>query len=112
MKESIIQQQICEYLSLRGIFYYSIPNESLMMALIMFKVPEKIRYRIVNFFKKMGLVPGIPDLQLILNHGKTIYIEVKNEKGKLSENQKRIHKILKNKGFDVYVSKKILSYYE
>jgi len=92
MKESIIQQQICDYLSAKGFFYFSIPNEH-----------WNISHAQRTLFKKMGMLPGMPDLCVITDWGHVFFIEVKNETGKVSEQQKRIHEVLKRKGFAVYV---------
>ncbi len=90
MKESSIQQQITEYLSIvsrqNNFLFFSVPNESLMTVLVMFKVPKTICHRILTFFKKMGLTPGVSDL-CIVKDGKIYFLEVKNEKGKQSEKQ-------------------------
>lgn len=41
-------------------------------------------------FKAQGVIAGVPDLVFVWN-GKTHYIEVKTEKGRLSEQQKALH---------------------
>lgn len=43
--------------------------------------------------KQLGLAAGIPDL-LIVHHGHSLWIELKSEKGKLSEAQKTVHILL------------------
>lgn len=118
MKESQIQKQIVEYLSIiastKNIVFFSIPNESLMTALILFNVPDKTRYKLINHFKKMGLTPGIPDL-CILGNGKTIFIEVKRPGQTTRESQRIIHRAIGRAGhsvwtvFDVEGVKTILS---
>jgi hypothetical protein len=95
MKESIIQQQICEYLSIRGIFFFSIPNEH-----------YNISHRQLMTLKKMGLVSGMPDL-CILHGGRVYFLEVKNETGTLSDNQKNIHAILSDKGYPVSIVRSV-----
>lgn len=52
--------------------------------------------------KRMGLVAGWPDLQIIFK-GKYYGLEVKTEKGKVSENQKAIHDSLIKQGAKVAV---------
>ena len=52
--------------------------------------------------KRMGLVAGWPDLQII-HKGMYYGLEVKTEKGKVSENQKAIHDSLKKQGAKVAV---------
>lgn len=89
MTESTIQKQIIQYLSMvsGGRFvFFSVPNEALMFALVRFKVPKKIRYAIVNFFKQMGLLPGTSDI--IIGHESRMYcVEVKDDEGTQSEEQ-------------------------
>jgi len=91
-KESVIQQEIVEYLSSMAdkynFFFFSIPNEGFMSAAIYNMEPNK-RHAILNKFKKMGMVPGIPDLCL-LHEGRAYMFEVKRPDGKLTEKQKRI----------------------
>ena len=53
-------------------------------------------------FKAQGVISGVPDLVFIW-HGKTHYIEVKCEKGKLSENQKALHQKWMEQGVEVKV---------
>ncbi len=103
-KETEIHIQIVEYLSYLSIannfFFFSIPNESFMMGLQASKgIKSRIAYGILSVLKKMGLVPGMPDLCILkngLDSGKNcFFIEVKDEKGKLSKSQKIIFPILK-----------------
>jgi hypothetical protein len=53
-------------------------------------------------FKAQGVISGVPDLVFIWQ-GKTHYIEVKCEKGKLSENQKALHQKWMEQGVSVNV---------
>ena len=46
---------------------------------------------------------SVPDRMCVLSSGKIIFVEVKNEKGKLSDGQKREIKRLKKLKQDVYV---------
>lgn len=52
--------------------------------------------------KQSGVVPGIPDL-IFCTHGKTFFFELKNEKGKLSDDQKIIIATFRQNEFPVYV---------
>ena len=57
--------------------------------------------------KKMGVVPGIPDL-LIFNEGAFVgAMEIKNQVGKLSAEQYGIHALLRRLGFQVAVVRSI-----
>ena len=91
MKESHIQQQICELLSKAGVFYFSIPNER-----------WGISHAQRTSLKKMGLTPGMPDL-CIIHDGRPYFLEVKTDIGGLSEGQERMIKILLLKGVKVSV---------
>mgnify|MGYP003491904579 FL=1 len=72
---------------------------------------QAIQKKIINQLQKEGWLcikliktnwNGIPDL-LCLRKGITMFVEVKREKGKLSELQKVRIKDLKEKGFEVKV---------
>lgn len=108
MKESTIQQQICEYLSIRGIFFFAIQNENLMMMIKMFKVPDRTGYALISHAKKMGMVPGMPDLCVILKgHHQPVFMEVKTETGDKSKQQIIIHKALFALGFVVHIVRSV-----
>ena len=106
MKESIIQQQICNYLSAVGVFYFSILNETAIMILKMFHIPDAVSYRIVSFLKKMGLLSGMTDICILANNT-CYFLEVKNETGKPSKRQLIIHKALTDKGYKVAIVRSV-----
>lgn len=56
------------------------------MVLKMFSVSERSCYRIMAHLKKMGFLPGVPDIQIIRN-GRAYFIELKTETGELKESQ-------------------------
>ena len=90
MKESDIQQNTIEYLSLiaavNNFIFFAPMNEGFMMIMTMFKVPKKTRMIIFNWLRKMGLLPGVADLQIIKD-GKSYFIELKTDTGDLSNSQ-------------------------
>jgi len=107
MKESTIQIQCVDYLSAIAVrhdnlLFFSIPNEGLMTVLMSFKISVAISARIVNFFKKLGLLPGIPDF-FILYSGRCFFIEFKKPGEEPRVNQTRIHEKITKCGFTVYV---------
>ena len=55
--------------------------------------------------KSTGVVPGIPDI--IYLHRTAIGIEMKNETGILSLDQKKIHAIWNERGFKVYICRSL-----
>jgi hypothetical protein len=84
MKEQVVQAQICTYLASRKVFFHSVPNEG--------SGNNKLAtMRLIT----MGLRPGAPDLVVWWSKGSSVligYIEVKNEKGKLSASQVKFQK--------------------
>ena len=95
MKESIIQQQICDYLSAVGVFYFSIPNEH-------YNISHGQRVTL----HKMGMLSGIPDICILANNT-CYFLEVKNETGKPSKQQLIIHKALTYKGYRVAIVRSV-----
>jgi len=61
----------------------------------------------MGYAKRQGLAVGDPDLRLSLPGGRTIFIEVKSEVGRLSDAQKTAHDKLTKLGFGVYVCRSI-----
>jgi len=61
---------------------------------------EKRNWLVVKLIKTT--MNGIPDL-MALKDGRTVFIEVKTETGKVSELQKHRHEKLKSQGFAVHV---------
>ena len=90
-QESMLQQMICEYLSLNNIFYFSIPNEH-----------WNISFAELNALKKRGMVPGMPDLAILKNQ-KIYFLEFKSERGKLSKNQQIIIDYLITHNYEVAI---------
>ena len=95
MKESIIQQQICDYLSAVGVFYFSIPNEH-------YNISHGQRVTL----HKMGMLSGIPDICILANNT-CYFLEVKNETGKPSKQQLIIHRVLTEKGYKVAIVRSV-----
>lgn len=95
ISESQIQQNICTYLSLiahqTGLVFFSVPNEGIMSVLIGFKIDKITCIKIVEHFKKMGLLPGTSDI-IIIHKGLAYCLEVKKPGGKQSPNQKLFEK--------------------
>ena len=81
MKESDIQIEVVEYLKEKQktykFRYFSVPNEG----------QRKVWF--LNKLVRMGLKSGVPDLVLEFPEGKIVYLEIKTEKGRLSDTQKK-----------------------
>lgn len=50
---------------------------------------------------------GWPDLQILDNNGRLLFCECKAKYGRLSDDQKRVHKVLKERKFPVIVPKSL-----
>lgn len=73
---------------------------------IFFHVKNDVGRRANGFFydlKPMGVLPGVADF-CILKEGETVFLEIKTEKGKLSENQKLFIENAQALGHKTYVA--------
>jgi len=107
MTEAEIHKGIVEWLALAlppGSVVHHSPNEG----------KHRVQYRVHQ--KRMGMQAGWPDLELFIppegfQNGMTlwmpIFLEVKTLKGRLSDNQKKIHARLKTSGCSVVVVRSI-----
>jgi hypothetical protein len=114
LKESDLQQQICSYLSANNIFYFAPLNETAMMLLKAFHVPQQTCYKIISFLKKMGLVPGMPDI-IILKNLTAYFIECKIGNNTLSDQQEIIHRRIHDDGYHcavVYSLEEAVGYFK
>jgi Holliday junction resolvase len=84
-KESDLQRAIVQVLSYAGWLVMHIPNQS-----------TRGRQRWA------GLLPGAPDL-VAVKRGRVVFLEVKTEKGKVSEKQSEVHDLLRLHGMEVRV---------
>ena len=78
---------------------------------IIFSVPNGGSRNIIEA-KKMratGLLPGVSDL-IILQPGKTIFVELKIEKGVQSESQKYFEERVKSLGFEYHLIRSLESF--
>jgi len=90
MLESDIQKSVISYCKSKhkdDFFVFSVSNEAIFKAVNY--IPKIKRMMIFNQLLAMGLSKGFPDLVFIKN-GKVVLIEMKAEKGKLNENQKKL----------------------
>ena len=81
---------------------------------------SEIQKKIINYLKKEGYlvvktivlnVAGYPDIFAFKN-GKTLFVEVKNEKGKVSELQQHRINSLRQTGFNVIITRSIEDFKE
>jgi predicted AAA+ superfamily ATPase len=105
-QEYIIQCQISEYCFYKNIACFGIPMGE---ARASYKngVYDKIQaQKIGRRIKQMGGKRGIADMLLICNN-KTIYVEVKSEKGIQTKEQKEFEKICKNNKQEYHIVKSL-----
>lgn len=57
--------------------------------------------------KRQGVVSGVPDLIVALPNGKTVWLEVKSHRGRVSDNQKIVQAHLSSLGHCVAVVKTV-----
>ena len=50
----------------------------------------------------MGVLPGVPDF-IFINKGTIFCVELKNEKGRLTEAQKQLHLLWDEYGIEIYI---------
>ena len=85
MKESDIQIEVVDWFKSKQSEYrfriFSVPNEG----------QRKVWF--LNKLVRMGLKSGVPDLILEFPKGRLVYLEIKTEKGKLSETQQNWLKV-------------------
>jgi Holliday junction resolvase len=84
-KESDVQRALVQVLSYAGWLVMHIPNQS-----------TRGRQRWA------GLLPGAPDL-VVVKRSRVVFLEVKTEKGKVSEKQLEVHNLLRLHGIEVRV---------
>jgi hypothetical protein len=94
--EHEVQKAICQYLDMRGTFYFAVPNGG------------KRSKSEAGKFRAEGVKSGIPDICLIMS-GFAYFLEVKRPKngktpkGRLTENQKNMIDKLNENGCETAV---------
>ena len=94
--EALIQVKIVKYLQSRGIYFFSVPNEA--------AAENKIRQmQLVS----MGLRSGVSDLIMLYPKRSLTFLEVKTQKGKQSDKQKKFESRVCEHGFKYYVVRSV-----
>lgn len=93
------QSLLCQYLELKGIEYFSIPN-GFNLNISKFETAENKgkKYGQLNKLKKEGMKEGVPYLFI---YSLCLFIEMKTKKGKLSKEQMKFRDDLKKYGYNV-----------
>jgi len=94
------QKTFCAYLVFMGFTFYSVPNGTYLQGTPLQRAKQ------MNRLKAEGLQSGVPDIVILLDGGKSVYIEMKiRTGGSVSKEQKEWMERLKLLGFDVYLCK-------
>lgn len=91
MTEDKLQFLIAQELRKRGILFFHVPNGGYRNAREACKLVA------------MGVLSGVPDLILLLDNAKTIFIELKIGKNKRSEKQNKFHSQISKMGFQSHL---------
>jgi hypothetical protein len=87
----------------------SIKNALVMFGVVCIHIPNEGRRSAVagRRLKQEGLLPGAPDLVCVGDAGRVAFLEVKAQKGRLSDTQTDCHDMLRRKGHAVAVVRSI-----
>lgn len=101
MTERALQRSIIQYLALRGIFAFAVPNGAYLHG------TKQQRERIAAAMKRDGMVSGAPDLVLVSKTGGVGFLEVKTDIGRVSGNQKVVHERIAKTGAPIAVVRSV-----
>lgn len=119
VKEDNIQKQIVQYCTVKKILFFAPINENTWGGIIRqtligllgkmkgMQIAQKLIAKIVNRNKAMGQKKGVTDLVILLNRGKTVYVELKSKTGSLSPEQKVFGSEATKRGHIVYVARSL-----
>ena len=96
MKERIIQREIIKALKQIGVGYAHVPNGAHLAG------GKESRFKQMGALKGDGLYPGFPDL-IIWRKGNVAFLEVKDVKGKPTDNQTACHAHMRADGLLVAI---------
>lgn len=96
--ESLIQQAIHEYLTVKHIFHFSVPNGMLLGG--------HNNFALMQMLKREGLMNGVSDL-IIVTKEKILFVEIKTEKGKQSDTQVEFQKNIESLGYTYLIWRSI-----
>ena len=95
-KEVDIQSAVCDYLALKGYFFWRNNNTPIYN-------PTSNSFRAMPKYA----LKGLPDIFVLTDGGYLVGLEIKTHKGKLSDNQKEIQKRFNDIGAEYYVIRSV-----
>lgn len=99
MREHEIQKVIVQTMRANG--YFTI-NTDVFFGLRFLGNNMVKRSSFINQMKSLGAIPGTPDM-IFLKKDEVLFVELKNDRGRLSDIQKEVIATLTNMGFNVQV---------
>ncbi len=123
-REDNIQKQIVTYCRIKKILVFAPITENTWGGMIRktliatlgkargLQIAAKLISQIVNRNKTMGQLKGVTDLVVVLQGGKTVFIELKNAKGKLSADQEWFGSELAKRDHRGYVCRSLDAFIE
>jgi hypothetical protein len=99
--EEKIHVSIMDFLRMKRIFAFSVPNE------LLGAVRSKAGVARMARFKRMGLTPGVADIIVLLPGGKTVFFEVKAPGEKQSKNQVVFQDRVRALGYNYHVVRSV-----
>lgn len=110
MKESDIQKHAVKALrelSKKHNFIFFAPmNETAMMVLKIFKIPESKCLNIIRWLKSMGFLSGVSDF-VIFHNGKAYCLELKKPGGRQSKSQITFSKNVRKTGVEYGIAESV-----
>lgn len=100
LKECQIQSQCVQW------FRFQYPE------FIIFSTNNEACFRRITYFNSLGLLNGVSDLIILLPHGKTLFIEMKNKKGRQREEQKTFQEKVEGLGFHYFICRSLEQFQE
>lgn len=89
--EDKLQFACAQYLRATGVMFFHCPNEAKRNSI------EATR------LNALGLTPGVPDICILLDGARTVWIELKTDKGKVSKHQENWAKKANQRGHQVHL---------
>lgn len=102
--EHDLQTAIVSYLKLKHVFCF---ETDVMSGLQYFNHKDPRRYAFINHHKAMGYIPGQPDMILLLNNGKTVFVELKQKGCYQRKEQRNVQKEIESLGHTYFVWKSL-----
>jgi VRR-NUC domain len=108
--ESDQQKTLVQWLRLKKITHFAVPNENMYSGVIRNLLPKVTSGRVIgmmeNKLQSMGKRKGVSDLVILLPGARAVFIEMKKDRGsKTSDEQKAWQSEVQGLGFEAHICK-------